>query len=129
MLSIWLLLTYGIFGVVLIYCDESTVDGSRDRYIQSIAVSCKTIIGSVNFFIRRAYYCYSIAWDIIKSLVLLPVCLSVRAPICRSFYSILMNFCIEVRGPKSKNAFVRGQNPMTLPYSVPIFHPVMHFQR
>jgi len=52
----------------------------------------------------------------------LSVCLS--ALYGRKFYSILMKFCTEF----SKNAFVRGQNPMTPSFFCPNFHPVMRFQ-
>ena len=46
--------------------------------------------------------------------VLLSVCLSVcPRSYGHNFYLNLMKFCIEVGGPRSKNAFVRGQNPMT----------------
>ena len=37
---------------------------------------------------------------------------------CSILMKLLMKFCTEVRGPKSKNAFVRDQNPTT-----PLFYP------
>jgi len=48
------------------------------------------------------------------NIVIAYFCLSVgRHSYSRNFYSILMKFCTDVKGAKSKNAFVEGQNPMT----------------
>jgi len=47
----------------------------------------------------------------------------------RNFYSILIKFCTEVGGPKSKNAFVRGsKSEDPSPILAHFFTPVMHVQ-
>jgi len=69
------------------------------------------------------FHCYSIACDFCLSVSLSSLLYS------RTFYSILTKFYTKVGAPKSKNAFVMGQNPMTPSPMLPhFFTPVMHFQ-
>jgi len=70
---------------------------------------------SINFLLSVPLLYHSMG-QIIKSRFFCPsVCLSVCPHTCgRKFYSTLMKFSTEIAGPKSKNSFVRGQNPMTL---------------
>jgi len=64
--------------------------------------------------------------QIIKSLAP-SVCLSARTLYGRNFCSILMKFCKEVGGRKSKNAFVRGSKSDDLfPLFCPIFTGRQH---
>ena len=57
----------------------------------------------------------------------LSVCLSALL-YGHTFCSILMKFCTEVGGPKSKKAFVRGsKSDDSFPYFAPIFHPCNAF--
>ena len=64
--------------------------------------------------------------------VLLSVCLSirlsVRVPIRSQFLFDFDEILRRCWSPKSKNAFVGGQNPMIPSLFCPIFTPVMHFQ-
>jgi len=67
----------------------------------------------------------------IKSLASFCMSICLSAPLYgRNFCLILMKFCTEVRDPKSKNAFVTDQNPITCSPILPqLATSVMHFQR